>query len=253
MSAILEAVRQRAVELWTKEGLLSRTMKMNAGPLTVEQAIGTPDGKDFPLQQGKELLMEAGFDGNAMQGARGQAFTDQPGPYTGTLGQIAALPLDSNFHMAVFVAALNAVMRGLGRTSHTVHCRDHGPRDCAAMLPGFVRAEFGTPRVTHVGFQPTMIESLNKELQVRVLDLDPDNIGQVKRGVLVEGPGATEQALAWADLVMVTGTVLGNGTIDQFIDVTGAGLAGKPVVFYGTTIAGAADLMGWRRYCPLGA
>jgi len=34
-----------------------------------------------------------------------------------------------------------------------------------------------------------------------------------------------------------------NGTIEAFLGET-------PVLFYGTTIAGAAHLMGWDRFCP---
>jgi uncharacterized membrane protein YgdD (TMEM256/DUF423 family) len=75
--------------------------------------------------------------------------------------------------------------------------------------------------------------------------LDPDNIGTEKRGVRIEGPEATADAIDWADLLLVTGTAIVNGTVGRF-------LTGKPVLFYGTTIAGAADLMGWKRFCARG-
>ena len=48
----------------------------------------------------------------------------------------------------------------------------------------------------------------------------------------------------WADLLLATGTTLVNGTL------MGPWLGNKPVIFYGTTIAGAAHLMGWERFCP---
>ena len=246
MSAVLEAVRDRAVAIWEREGVLDESVRVVTGPLSVEQAIGDPGGGDFPIQKGKERLMEAGFGE-----ARGQAFTDDFGTHAATLGEIAVLPLDSNFHRAVFVAALNASMRGLGRADNTVHCRDQGPHQCAAQLPAYVRTAYGSPRVTQVGFQPAMIQAMNKEFALRVLDLDPDNVGQVRRGVLVERPEAAAEAMAWADLLLVTGTTLANGTIDGFIDPSGAGVNGTPVLFYGTTIAAAAQLMGWARYCPM--
>jgi uncharacterized membrane protein YgdD (TMEM256/DUF423 family) len=74
------------------------------------------------------------------------------------------------------------------------------------------------------------------------MDLDPDNIGTRKYGVTIGGPKETDAAIKWADLLLVTGTTLVNGTLPDF-------LVQKPVIFYGTTIAGAAHLMGWERFC----
>ncbi|WP_243543874.1 Rossmann-like domain-containing protein [Pseudodesulfovibrio tunisiensis] len=245
MSAILEAVRERAVSVWTAEDMLDQSVQVVTGPLTVEQAIGNPEGKDFPIQKGKERLMEAGI-----RDARGQAFTDDFGAHTATLGEIAKLPLDTNFHRSVFVAALNASMASLGRTGHTIHCRNTGPRECSDKIAEHIRADYGTPKITQVGFQPAMIQALHKDFELRVLDLDPDNVGQVKRGVFIEGPETAGEALAWADLLLITGTTLANGSIDDFIDISGKALTGARALFYGTTIAGAAQLMGWDRYCP---
>lgn len=234
---ILETVRERAVAMWGKKGLLDENVTVAAGPLTAEQAIGTPDDKDFPVLKGKEKLMEAGF-----RNSRGQAFTDHYGPYSGRLSDVAALPLKDNFERAVFVATLNAVMRNLGLARQTVHCRDQDPTTCAAGMPEFIKRNYGPRRITLVGFQPAMIEALNTAFELRVLDLDPDNVGQVKRGVLIEGPDAAEDALRWADMLAVTGTTLANASIDEFLER-------KPILFYGTTIAGAAEIMGWPRYC----
>ncbi len=72
--------------------------------------------------------------------------------------------------------------------------------------------------------------------------MDPDNIGTSKFDVVVEGPEATAEAVSWADLLLVTGTTLVNGTIDNFLNQ-------KPILFYGATIAGAAHLMNWDRFC----
>lgn len=247
MSAILAAVHARAVGLWKREGLLDNHVQVSAGPLTVKQAIGDPGSNDYPIQKGKERLMEAGIED-----ARGQAFTDDFGSFSGTLREISQLPLNSNFNRAIFVAALNASMRNLERTEHTIHCHDSGPKDCAAQLPAFIRQKYGTPRITQVGFQPAMISALVGEFELRVLDLDPENIGKVRRGALIEGPEQAAEAVEWAELLTVTGTTLGNGTIDEFIDIEGRGITGVPVLFYGTTIAAAASLMGWDRFCPMG-
>ena len=87
-----------------------------------------------------------------------------------------------------------------------------------------------------------MVESLCPHFPLRVIDMDPDNIGTRKFHVTIEGPEATEEAIRWTDLLLVTGTTLVNGTIGRF-------LKSKPILFYGTTIAGTAYLMGWNRFC----
>ncbi|MGE4292594.1 MAG: DUF364 domain-containing protein [Desulfovibrio sp.] len=238
MSSMLELVRDKARADWTRDGILEEQVRIVARPLTAQQAIGDAGYGDFPIQKGKEKLMEATF-----REARGQAFTDHFAHYSGTLREVVSLPLESNFSRAVFVATLNAVLRSEDRAGHTIHCRDDGPRNCAAGLSGFLRERFSAPRIAQIGFQPAMIGALHEAVELRVLDMDPDNVGQVKRGVLVEGPEKTLDAVAWADVLLVTGTTFANDSISVF-------LTDKPVVFYGTTIAGAAALMGWERYCP---
>jgi hypothetical protein len=83
---------------------------------------------------------------------------------------------------------------------------------------------------------------------VRVLDLSPKNVGQIRFGIKVEhGIENYEEVVhGWADVVLCTGSTICNGSITNFIDI------GKDVVFFGITAAGAAQLMGWPRFCPLG-
>jgi hypothetical protein len=234
---IYTTLKDKARELCAHEGLLDENITIAARTLSSEEAIGNPEDRDFPLHKGNERLMQAEF-----RGARGQAFTDMFGNFSGSLKEIFSMALENNFRRAVFVASLNAVLRSLGHISGTVHCRDEEPRACADALAVYLRERCGHVRITLAGFQPRMIEALAREFPLRVLDLDPDNIGAKKFGIVVEGPLQTAQALDWADLLLVTGTVLVNGTI-------GTLLTGKPVLFYGTTIAGAAYLMGWERFC----
>jgi len=179
------------------------------------------------------------------QGASGQAFTDRFGDYEGLLQDIIEQPLTNNFRRAVFTATLNAVLRYLDRTDRTIHCHNAEPAQCALELADFIEKEYGPVKITQVGFQPAMVEKLNRRFSYRVLDLDPENIGTEKRGARIEGPETSADAIEWADLLLVTGTTIVNGTIESF-------LTGKPILFYGTTIAGAADLMGWRRFCARG-
>lgn len=237
-SGMLETVRRKALELWEERDLLRERIAVKARTLTVHEAIGDPEGDDFPLQKGKEQLMEAEF-----RGARGQAFTDRFGDYEGSLADIAAMPLENNFRRAVFVSALNATVRALGLCDRTVHCRDKEPGECAGKFRDYLVERFGAgTRITQVGFQPKIIEALAETFDLKVLDLDPDNIGTVRYNAEILGPESQDAALSRAEVLVVTGSTLANDTIGTFC-------GDKPVLFYGTTVAGVAALMGWERFC----
>lgn len=234
---MLETVREKALAMWKEHDLLGEAIAVTARTLTVHEAIGDPDGDNFPLQKGKEQLMEAVF-----RGARGQAFTDRFGDFSGTLADVAAMPLENNYRRAVFVAALNATCRSLGLCTGTIHCRDKEPGECATAFRDHISQTYGDVRIAQVGFQPKIIETLSKRFAMKVLDHDPDNIGTVQYGVPILGSEDQKATLDWADLLVVTGSTLANDTIGDF-------LAGPPVIFYGTTVAGAAALCGWQRFC----
>jgi uncharacterized protein (DUF4213/DUF364 family) len=235
-----DTIRQKFIKLIKEHGLEGEEVVVKAAALTSEQAIGNPEDKDYPLIKGEERLMQAEF-----RGAKGHAFTDHYGNFNGRLLDIAEMELTNNFRRAVFVASLNAVMNYLGLASKTVHCKDKQPRECAAELASYIKENYGHPKIAMVGFQPRMVEELAKHFELRVSDMDEANIGQEKFGVKIDGPERTKENLKWCDIALVTGTTIVNDTIDQF-------LTDKPVIFYGVTIAGAAELEGLNRFCPLG-
>ncbi len=237
MADIYKELKQRVLGLLEGKGLLSQPVQVRARALSTEEAIGNPEEKDFPLQKGKEKLMQALFFNSL-----GQAYTDHYGDFEGTLGEVLEMSLDNNYRRAVLVATLNAVLRHLGRIHATVHCHDQEPAQCAEELNRYLYGKFGRVRITQIGFQPRMVEFLASTFPLRVLDMDPDNIGRRKFQVVIEDPEDTGDAVRWADVLLVTGTTLVNRTIRPFIGP-------KPVLFYGTTIAGAAHLMGWDRFC----
>ncbi len=237
LEGVLKDVQEKALQVWKDNDLLEVHVDVKARTLSVEEAIGNPEGDDFPLQKGKERLMEA-----KVNGARGQAFTDLFGDYSGTLGQVANMELSNNFRRAVFVSVLNAVQASLGQCKGCVHCKDQMPSICAGKLVEYIKDKYGAPKIAHVGFQPAMVEKMSNTFEMRVLDLDPDNIGKTLRGAYIHGPDDTADCVDWADLLVVTGSTISNDTIGRF-------LTGKPVIFFGTTISGAATLMGWERYC----
>ncbi len=238
MDDFYEQLKERVFELWKEEGLLSEKIEIRARALSTKEAIGNPEHQDFPIQKGKEKLMQASF-----MDAGGQAFTDMYGDYEGTLEQVLQLPMDNNHQRAVFVASLNAVLRHLGRIEASIHCRDEEPVKCGKALVPYLKDRYSGARITQVGFQPRMVENLAAAHPLRVLDMDPDNIGSQKFGVTIESADNTKDAVEWADLLLVTGTTLANGSITPLLDK-------KPIIFYGTTVAGAAHLMGWERFCP---
>jgi hypothetical protein len=231
-------LRKRFLRFCQGHQLLERKIRVTARTLDPEEAIGNPESDDFPLQKGRERLMQAEFEAG-----RGQAFTDQYGNFEGRLKEIVHMDFANNYRRAVFVATLNAVLAHFGQATGTIHCRDQDPSNCAEEVARYIRARYGAVRLTQIGFQPRLVDRLQQDHEYRIVDLDPDNIGKSVGVVQIEGPEATADAVAWAELLLVTGTTLVNDTIDTF-------LGSKPIVFYGTTIAGAAHMMNWERVCP---
>ena len=240
MNDLYNEIRERTRKLLKGQDILGERVRVRARTLSIEEAIGNPEADDFPLQKGKERLMQAEF-----RNALGQAFSDRYGDFEGTLEEVLEMLLENNYRRAIFVATLNAVLRHMNRIDRTVHCRDKGPVQCAEELRHYMKTHYGWIRIVLIGFQPRMVESLAHHFPLRVIDMDPDNIGTRKFQIAIEGPEATEEAIRWTDLLLVTGTTLVNGTIGRFLE-------SKPVIFYGTTIAGAAHLMGWDRFCAKG-
>ena len=208
--------------------------------LTPQEAIGNPEHDDYPLVKGRERMMEAEFEG-----VKGQSFTDQFGNFDGTMNMVASLPLDDSFQRAVFIATVNAVMRRLALCERTVHCRDREPLECAEELVTYMKSRYGIPKIAMVGLQPRMLEHLSKSLDVRVTDLDADNIGTTKFGVEIRGPEETAANVQWCDVAFITGSTLCNGTLEDII-------GDKPTVVFGVTVAGPAKLLDLERFCPLG-
>ena len=237
MADLYDELKQRTLKLLEGKNLLAELVRIRARPLSIEEAIGNPEADDFPLQKGKEKLMQAEF-----MNAVGQAYTDQYGDFEGTLEEVFQTALENNYRRAVFVATLNAVLRHLHRIDRTVHCHDQEPNQCAEELVRYLKKQYGRVKIAQVGFQPRMVEYLAPEFSLRVLDMDADNIGSQKFRVTIEGPENTENTVEWADFLLVTGTTLVNSTIERFV-------GRKPFLFYGTTIAGAAHLMGWEQFC----
>lgn len=241
---VIERLRSAARVIAMQAGLLNVPLTVEIRKLPPEVALGNTAERDYPIWKGKEGLVEA-----RILGGVGQAFSPAPADFSGELGDVLALELVGNDdaalrNRAIFVSSLNALCMHLGIADKTVHCRDDGPRQCAEDLIGVIAA--GSPqdsRITLIGCQPRMIEALSRVYRLRVIDLDPDNIGRTVAGVTIEGEDRTDDALDWCNIALVTGSTLANGTIDRFIGLR------CHTVFYGITISGAAALLGLNRFC----
>ncbi|MDC7221188.1 MAG: DUF364 domain-containing protein [Spirochaetales bacterium] len=225
-------------QLAKEHNLLGENITVSGKTLSDEEALGNPERRDYPLLTGKESLMEACF-----HNGRGQAFTDQPGPFEGSLSHIIDHALESNHSRAVFIAALNAVTSHLKLSDKTIHCRNEEPEACAGELSRCLEEKHGKVKIALVGYQPAMLEKLKDSFPIRVLDLDADKIGTIRYGIEVEhGIEKREEVLQWSDIILCTGSTIANGTLPDY-------LGEKPVYFFGTTIAGTAELMGLNRLC----
>lgn len=234
----IEVIRQEYQRLAQENAWQSETVNVRVKTLTTEEAIGNPEHQDYPLVKGKERMMETKF-----LGSRGQAFTDMYGDFSGTVGEIGAMDLRNNFRRAIFLATLNAMARHLGIVDRTEHCKDDKPPECSKELVRYVKKNFGQPRVALVGLQPRMAEALAEEFELRVTDMDQDNVGDTKFGIRIEGPERTADNIAWCDVALVTGTTLTNDTVRGV-------LMDKPTVFYGVTVAAPAHFLNLTRFCP---
>ncbi|MDV3428224.1 MAG: hypothetical protein LIR50_14600 [Bacillota bacterium] len=238
---LYETLKTEFLKILADENLLTEKIEIISKALTPEEAIGITKRKDFPIITGKEIMIQAEY-----RGAKGQAFTDSPAVFKGTLAEICNMDMEKDPQAAgLFIASLNAVMKYLGKAECTVHCKSEGPEKCAKDVLAFLKDKYENPKIALVGYQPSMLENLSKEFNLRVLDLNPSNIGTIRYGVKVEdGISAYEEVVKdWADLVLCTGSTICNGTIVNFMGLS------KPVLFFGTTLSGAAPILGLNRLC----
>ena len=237
----MKELKRKIIEIIRKYKIKDELVHIIARPLSSQEAIGNPEHSDYPIQKGREKLMQAEF-----RGSYGVAFTDMFGNYEGFLYEIINMELENNFTRAIFVSTINAVLKSLGLIDKTSHCKDSAPVDCQKSVVNFLKERFGGLKIFQVGFQPRLVEALSKEFEFRVTDMDEDNIGKRVNGVMVEAPEDTERNMEWCDVIFATGSTFVNKTYRQLIK------RDKSTVFYGVTCAGSAYLLGLDRYCPEG-
>jgi len=243
---MLERLRTWMREESTQAGLRASLVTVSARGLSPEEAIGTPTRRDYPLLTGKERMVEALVDG-----ARGQAFTDAPRDFTGSLVDIIEGPLTDNRERGVFVATANALAARLGLTSDTVHCQDDEPEECARRIAAELKQNGSPQRVGLVGLNPAIAEALVSTFRasnVTITDRDPDIIGTSRFGVeILDGQDNLETLIERSDVVLMTGTTLVGGTWNDIQSRLDA--ARVPFHVFGVTGAAACALAGFSRLC----
>jgi len=242
-----EKLKNALTDLAEKNGLMESKVNITAKILTPKEAIGETERKDFPLLQGKEFLMEADF-----KNALGQAFTDAPSNFKGKLKKILELKLTDNSDRALFIATLNAVMRYVDAADKTIHCKNEGPELCAMEIVKTIIDKYGTDiKIGIVGFQPAIIDNFAKSLNaqnITVIDLDKNNINEIKYGVLIQdGEKMKDELFKISDIILATGSTVVNGSLSDLISM--AWEYQKPLYLYGTTVAGAAKILNLERLC----
>ena len=245
--SILEKARNEFINVCNEHRLdLNQTIAIH--PLLPRDAIGDAEG-DFVIKKGKEYVIEATFDN-----ARGQAFTGIACQWNGTIEELLSLELSDTRNRGIFVASLNAVLRALRQASGTNHCRDEDPTNCGPEVAGQLEARFGVKRFGLIGLQPAILKALVNRFThelVRVVDLNSDNIGNVKHGIEVwDGQSDLPRLVEWSEVGLATGSSIVNGTIDEIIRCFKDD--GKPLVFFGNTISGTAALLDLDHICPFG-
>jgi len=240
---ILATVKEKIESRLRKESLLDEEIIVKAKVLSAQEAIGNPERDDFPLLKGREKIMEANFKGQL-----GHAFTDMYGGFEGQIAELFGMPLNNNYRRALMVATINALSKYWGLVENTVHCKDNQPQKCAQQCAEYFKQELPEVRnMTLIGFQPALAEELSRYYSLKILDLNKDNIGQVKYNAqILDGQKDMKDAVIWADVVFATGSTIVNGTLDDIIEAAGNI---KKVVLYGVTIAGVAHWMGLKRIC----
>ncbi len=239
---ILDLAKEKVLERLGKEGLLNDKILLEAKVLSAFEAIGNPEEYDFPLLKGKEKIVEANFNDHL-----GHAFTDMYGGFYGRLDEVFAMDAANNYRRSLQVATINALARYWKLAEDTVHCKDKQPKICARKCVAFMKKNYPTvKKIAIIGYQPALIDAFSKRYELQVLDLDKDNIGEKRFGqIILDGKECFRGAVAWAQLVLATGTTVVNGTIDEILKAAGK----EKVIFYGVTISGTAALLGLNRIC----
>lgn len=180
-------------------------------------------------------------------GTKGEAYTETPEAFQGTLEEALAIAPSDKGISAVTVASLNAAMSVLSLAPCTFPADPEYPFAYADALCRYVTERYGRSNLVLVGYDGYIVKRfMEEELDFWTLDRDPDHVAQDRFDhVVVNGAKRNrESAFVWGKLLIVTGSTLCNGTIIPYLN------SGKELLFYGITCAGAARLLSLPWFAP---
>jgi Domain of unknown function (DUF364). len=210
------------------------------------EAIGSAD-KEFVLAKGKEFLVEA-----HVLGGVGQAFTDVPSNTRGKVKDLLRGIFGGSRERAIAIATFNAVLNLMGILENPIHCKDEEPIECGKILAPKILDEFGKDaKIVHIGYQPGHVRATTETFEhVWITDLDEENIGKIKFGrKVLDGRTENEGAIRDADVALITGSTLVNGTVWNLLSWVKE--YNTKAILYGVTIKGFCELFGDECFCPI--
>jgi len=175
-----------------------------------------------------------------IRGVKGEAYTETPEPFCGTLQDALSIPVTEKGISAVTISAINAAMNALSLSPGVFSNDQQFHIHYADALCRYVSEHYGNTRIVLVGYDGYIVKRFMEEgLDFWTLDLNPDHITQNRFGhVIVNGARKNrDSSLAWGRIFLVTGSSLCNGTIIPYLE------SGKELLFYGVTCAGTAALL----------
>jgi uncharacterized protein (DUF4213/DUF364 family) len=212
-------------------GIREKTVSVKADVLDSAE----PNGKEVVL-----IAEYAGVIGECLTG-----FVPASAQFAGTLSQVLELDIENNpYERSIYIACVNAVMNKHRHADDCVSCSEDKRDKCAEYIAHHYKKNNGKVNILLVGYHPQILKGLAENFPVRLLDMNPDNIGKTYFNVTAEDGADFADATQWADVILCNGSSLSYGTITSYINLP------KDVNFYGTTIAGCARVFQLKRLCP---
>jgi uncharacterized protein (DUF4213/DUF364 family) len=248
----IQQAKNKLVELVKQNKAEGLPVKVTIGALSPQQAIGNTTRQDFAILEGKEVVIEAQFGGGF-----GQAFTDSPQEFEGTIDDVLSLSMDTKGNRAILVATLNAIASHMGLVTGVRHCRNDEPEKCGIEIAKELKEKFGdvkNVKIGMIGLQPAILQNLIENFginNIHCTDMNPKNIGQNKYGVTIwDGKTQTQELIDWCDVVLATSSTTANGSFDDINRITKE--KKKKLVLFGITGAAISVTLGIDRICPYG-
>ncbi len=244
----LVEAREQLRRLVQEHSLGAETITVVTRPSSEKETTGEGIREEYALTRGNVVLVEATF-----LDAIGQALSDEPAQFSGTLEQALDIGLDTNGQRALFVATANAVLAHLGLVKGTCHCEYPSVRECGWRVASSLWGEYPGADVGLIGFQRGFVEGLAEVFgtdRVHVADLAPENLGRKEYGVVIgDSAHDTKTVIESSDVVLVSGAMVVANALEDILKT--ASEVQTPIILYGATAAAPAYLYNLPRVCPL--